>query len=161
MSGARSGPSRDRAANLGARLRRLSERIDREVAGIYAAQGIVFEQRWFGVLDQVSRNGPLSGGEVAAALRISHVSVSQAVRSLEISGLIQARPDKADARRKLLSLTPPGERFVTDLAPLWRAFDEAATELNDEAGDVVNYLDRLEAALEAKSLQDRIDDSAR
>ena len=41
-------PSRSGGAAIGARLRRLSDRIDREADGLYAAFGIDFEQRWFG-----------------------------------------------------------------------------------------------------------------
>jgi hypothetical protein len=38
-----------------ARLRRLSERIDREVGALYAARGEKMEQRWFGTLDLLDR----------------------------------------------------------------------------------------------------------
>jgi hypothetical protein len=43
-------PSRFGGAAIGARLRRLSDRIDREADGLYSALGIDFEQRWFGVM---------------------------------------------------------------------------------------------------------------
>ena len=38
---------------LGARLRRASERIDRDSTRVYAALDIRFEQRWYGVLRQL------------------------------------------------------------------------------------------------------------
>lgn len=143
---------------LGARLRRLSERIDGDVGRIYAAQGMVFEQRWFGVLNQMILKGPTTVGEIAAAMRITHVSVSQSCRSLEKAGIIRSAPDLADARRRTLSLTPAGDALVEGLAPLWEAFKEVAAELNDEAGNVVAALDRLDDALARKSIFDRISD---
>jgi DNA-binding MarR family transcriptional regulator len=141
---------------LGARLRRLAERIDGEVARIYASRGIAFEQRWYSVLNQIVLNGPVSIGDAAAALRITHVSVSQAASSLDRAGYICARADPADGRRRLLQLTAEGERLVADLAPLWRALATAAATLNEEAGDVVGLLDRLDDALDARSLSERV-----
>jgi DNA-binding MarR family transcriptional regulator len=141
---------------LGARLRRLSERLDRESTRVYAARGVAFEQRWFGLLNQLVLNGPMSVGDIAAALRITHVSVSQSSRSLEKAGIVASAPDPADARRRRLALTDKGRVLVAELAPLWESFYAAASELNDEAGDVVALLDRLDDALERKSLFERI-----
>ncbi|MBP7336073.1 MarR family transcriptional regulator [Niveispirillum sp.] len=143
-------------AAIGARLRRLSERIDGEATQAYAAQGVVFEQRWFGVLNQLALNGPMSVGELAQALRITHVSVSQARLSLEKAGMIQQEPDAADARRRLLSLSGAGRELVTRLGPLWAAFEQASMELDREAGGLVEMLDRLEAALDRRSLFHRV-----
>lgn len=147
-------------AALAARLRRLSERIDRDATRIYAAHSIRFEQRWYGLLNQLILNGPMSIGEIAQALRITHVSVSQASRSLETEGIITSAASPADARRRQLSLTGKGEELVAQLASLWLAFSDAAEELNTEAGDVVRVLDRLDDALEQKSLFDRIAEKA-
>lgn len=141
---------------LGARLRRLSEQIDRDATRIYAARGIAFEQRWFGPLHQIVQNGPLSIGQIADKLGITHVSVSQAVRSLEASGLVASHPDADDGRRRLLSLTAAGRTLVCELGPLWAAFDAAAAALDDEAGGVIPLLDRLDDALARVSLFDRI-----
>lgn len=141
---------------LGARLRRLSEQIDRDATRIYAVRRIEFEQRWFGPLNQIVLNGPLAIGEIAGNLRITHVSVSQAARSLEAAGLVTSSPDVADGRRRLLSLTPEGQTWVLELAPLWVVFDKAAATLDEEAGGVVAVLDRLDDALARTPLFDRI-----
>ncbi|MNH45880.1 hypothetical protein D3C81_2271340 [compost metagenome] len=42
------------------------------------------------------------------------------------------------------------------MAPLWQSLKDVAAELNDEAGNVVAALDRLDDALARKSLFDRI-----
>ncbi len=95
-------------AALGARLRRLSERIDRESAQLYAAFGIEFEQRWFGILNQIIRNGPMTVGDIASALRLTHVSISQARRSLEAKGFVHSLTDGKDARRRPIALSRNG-----------------------------------------------------
>jgi DNA-binding MarR family transcriptional regulator len=143
-------------ATIGAQLRRLSERIDRDVGRVYAHLGITFEQRWFGVLNQIVQNGPMTVGDLAAALRITHVSVSQSLRSLEAAGYVRALPDPQDARRRRQSLTPEGEALVARLTPLWLAMNREAEALNREAGDIADHLDRLDRALDGRSLFDRL-----
>jgi len=68
------------AAAIGARLRRLSERIDRDAGRLYAEAGIDFEQRWFGVINLLALLGPRTVGELASFLGVSHASVSQVRR---------------------------------------------------------------------------------
>ncbi|WP_420139197.1 MarR family winged helix-turn-helix transcriptional regulator [Sphingomonas sp.] len=143
---------------LGARLRRLSERIDRDGTRIYAEHGIRFEQRWYGVLRQLVANGPMSVGQIATALHISHASVSEARRSLEKAGIIANRPAPEDGRRRMLALTEQGHALWDRLAPLWEDFNLVAKELNEEAQDVVRLLDRLDDALARRSMYDRIMD---
>jgi DNA-binding MarR family transcriptional regulator len=152
-------PDYSRAAGgaaLGARLRRLSERLDRDATRIYAQQGIRFEQRWFGVLNQLVVHGSMSIGRLAQALNITHVSVSQTSRSLAAAGIVSSVTAPADARRRSLRLTAKGAALVARLVPLWSAFDAAAREVNAEAGDVVRMLDRLDDALARKSMFARI-----
>ena len=145
-------------AAIGARLRRLSERFDRETAQIYAAHGVHFEQRWFGLLNQLVLNGPMTVGEIASVLHLTHASISQARRALEDAELIVALHDEADGRRRPLALTEGGKALVTQLAPLWQALSDCAEELNAQAGNVIRLLDRLEDALDARSLFNRVGD---
>ncbi|MCE3290632.1 MAG: transcriptional regulator [Caulobacter sp.] len=158
MSGADYSRSKGGEA-LGARLRRLSEKIDYDGTRIYAAEGVAFEQRWYGVINQLTLNGAMSIGDLAAALRITHVSVSQTSRSLEKAGVVTSAPDPADARRRRLRLTAEGEALAARLAPLWQAFNRAAEALNAEAGGAVEVLDRLDDALARRSMFERIQDA--
>ena len=143
---------------LAARLRRISERIDRDGTRVYATHEVTFEQRWYGILRQLMVRGPMSVGEIATALRISHASVSEARRSMEKAGIIAAQSDPDDRRKRTLHLTPKGETLCARLGPLWAAFNKVAAELNAEAGDVVALLDRLDDALDRLSMYDRIVD---
>jgi DNA-binding MarR family transcriptional regulator len=110
----------------------------------------------YGLLNQLVIHGEMSVGSIATALRITHVSVSQASQSLEKGGFIVSVSAPGDGSRRMLRLTPSGENLVARLTPVWKAFNEAAEELNDEAGDVVKLLDRLDDALSSKSMFDRI-----
>lgn len=141
---------------LGARLRRLSAAIDADAGRIYEAQGVRFEQRWFGVINQLALNGPMSVGMLADALGVSHPSVSETRQSLERAGLVEAVTDPQDARRRILALSAQGNALVERLRPMWNRFDVVARQLDEEAGGVVEALARLERALERKSLHARL-----
>ncbi|MFC2950613.1 MarR family winged helix-turn-helix transcriptional regulator [Marinicaulis aureus] len=141
---------------IGKRLRRLSELIDRDAKSLYKEQGVQFEQRWFGVLNELVVNGPMTVKELAQALRITHASVSETRRSLEAANIIVATADKSDGRQRILHLTAKGKRLVDTLSPLWQALEDASIELNHEARNVVAALDRLDAALERQSLYERV-----
>lgn len=143
-------------AALGGRLRRLSATIDADASRIYAMLGIHFEQRWLGVIDRLDLVGPSSVSDLAKTLGITHVSVSQTRRSLELAGLIKAEQDGGDARRRLLALSPAGEALVAELRPLWNTLDDIGRELDQEAGGVTQALAKLEAALARQSLSKRV-----
>jgi MarR family transcriptional regulator, organic hydroperoxide resistance regulator len=143
-------------AGIGARLRRLSEQIDGDAARVYASLGIDFEQRWFGVLNQLALNGPATVGELASRLRITHASVSQTRHSLEKAGYIKSKADKVDARRRRLELTGAGLQMVKRLKSLWQTFEEVSLELTAESGDLMASLDMLDDALARQSMLERI-----
>lgn len=149
-------PSHFGGAAIGARLRRLSDRIDREADGLYSALGIDFEQRWFGVMNQLAVNTTMSVSELATALGVTHAAVSQTRAALLARGLITATDDPADARRRALTLSATGRKMVKQLTPLWAALNDAARDLDREAGRVAEGLARLEAALDKRSLAARV-----
>ncbi len=117
-----------------------------------------FEQRWFSILNQLSDGRPQSVKSLAERIGISHASVSEARKSLEAAGYIEATPVPGDARQKHLTLTENGRSFVQKLLPVWQAMQVVSEVLNLEAGDVVASLDRLSSALEQRSLYERIMD---
>ena len=143
------------AAAIGARLRRLSAAVDADARRLYAEFGVDFEQRWLGILDLLSSHGPLTVGQLATSLGVSHPSVSQSRESLLKAGLIDWEADELDRRRRRLRLTRAGEALVRRLRPLWGALDQAAIELDRDAGHVVAALKALEQALQADSLYAR------
>ncbi|MFZ9394822.1 MAG: MarR family winged helix-turn-helix transcriptional regulator [Erythrobacter sp.] len=142
---------------IGARLRRLSERVDREAALVYRQQGIEFEQRWFGPLNQLHRYGDMSVGDLARRLGISHAAVSQSVGALRRHGLVEGRADPADARRQTLMLSRKGKSLCEKLAPVWQALEQVSRELDLAAAGISRHLIMLELALAEESLDARFD----
>ena len=143
--------------NFGSRLRRLLERMDREVLAVYRAAGERFEPRWYGVFAALRDDGPLTVGDLSARLGISHAAVSQIRARLEAEGLIRGRTDPRDGRRQVLSLTEQGDETATRLAPLWSAIAAAVGDiLATHAPTLPADLDGLERAIEQRSLAARV-----
>ncbi|MDM7855340.1 MarR family winged helix-turn-helix transcriptional regulator [Cellulomonas alba] len=60
------------------------------------------------VLDLLDTRGPLTTAELAAARGVRHQTMAATVKDLTDTGHLTAGPDPADARKKLLALTPAG-----------------------------------------------------
>lgn len=149
----------DRVAAFGSRLRRLLERLDREVLAIYRSAGQRFEPRWYAVFVALRNYGPLTVGELSERLGVSHAAVSQVRTALEREGLIHGKADPQDGRRQSLSLTPKGRQTALRLAPLWAAIATATGEmLAEHAPALLTNLDNLEHALNRRGLRARVED---
>jgi DNA-binding MarR family transcriptional regulator len=147
-------------AAFGTRLRRLSERLDRDVRELYRLHGLDFEPSWFPVFAALSELGPTSVGDLAARMRISHPAVSQIRVKLTKAGLVRVRADTTDARRQMLQLTERGRALVARLRPLWGAIAETTARVcRDNAPALLDQLAALESALDERSLFDRVSQS--
>src|ERR1700723_562511 len=143
------------SAGVGARLRRLSERIDRESNAVYAHLGLHFEQRWMGVLMLLDERGEMTVGELAEALRITQPSVSQTLRSLRAARIVSDKADPRDSRRRIQRLSPKGLQFVEHVRPAWGALMQTARDLDREGIDLLTPIDRIEKILDQKSVLER------
>jgi len=145
------------AAALGTRLRRLSERMDREIQSVYGEYDVSFEPRWFPIVSALSDYGLLSVGDLADLIGVSHAAISQLRVELVNARLIRAKVDPSDGRRQLIALTSGGRRRVRMLRPLWDAITRATIDLCIEAApDLLARIDRIEAALQEKSMKRRV-----
>jgi DNA-binding MarR family transcriptional regulator len=143
------------AAAIGGRLRRLSERIDEDCSRIYAENGIDFEQRWLGFIHVLASEGPQAVGKLAVSLGISHASISETRQSLQKAGLIISETDRRDARSVQLSLSPAGRRLFARISPIVDILKRISVETNEEAGQPLAAIERLECAMNRMSLYDR------
>jgi DNA-binding MarR family transcriptional regulator len=147
------------SAAFGTRLRRLSERMDRDVRELYRLNDVDFEPSWFPVFVALSDLGPMSVGDLATRMRITHVAVSQIRAKLLKAGLVRVRADTADQRRQMLQLTEKGRALVNRLRPLWAAITQATEQLcRESAPQLLAQLTAVETALDQQSLLDRVTD---
>jgi DNA-binding MarR family transcriptional regulator len=142
---------------FGTRLRRLSERLDRDIREIYRIRGIEFEPSWFPLFAALDELGPLSVGEVAAHTGVSHAAISQMRGKLLAEALIEVKTDAADQRRQMLHLTAKGRALVTRVRPLWRAIADATKALcSESAPNILSHLDAVEIALDINGMHGRV-----
>ncbi|MEU4894323.1 MarR family transcriptional regulator [Streptomyces sp. NPDC044780] len=66
------------------------------------------------VLSRLSKEGPASTSDLAAAERVRPQSMAATLGALDERGLIQRRPDPHDGRRQLVSVSEAGGAFLAD-----------------------------------------------
>lgn len=75
--------------------------------------------------------------DIADALQLRNNSVVGLVDRVDAAGLTSSRPDAADARRRIVSLTPSGEAALSRLSKLHR--DELRT-FREEMSQLLHHL---------------------
>ena len=119
---------------LATRLRRLSEKLMKDVSTVYRELGLPFQARWFSVFAVLGRRSSVSVTEVAEATSQTHTAVNQVARQLLHEGLLVRERDRRDDRRRLLSLSPRGVRLYRRLEPVWEEIRAANAELLEQHG---------------------------
>jgi DNA-binding MarR family transcriptional regulator len=87
-------------------------RLRRRLKETYDTEGLTPSQT--SVLSRLSKDGPASTSDLAAAERVRHQSMASTLGALEERGLIQRRPDPEDGRRQLVSLSEASRAFLDD-----------------------------------------------
>lgn len=111
----------------------------------------------FRVIMLIGRLGAPAAHEIADISGVTTMSVSRAVTSLKKKGWIACAVDKANRRRKILSLTPRGETLYRDMLP---TADKVAEYIfqslrRDEIIAFDRLVTRLTESLEAEDEQGR------
>ena len=65
-------------------------------------------------LARLDRGGPATSSELARQEQISPQSMGATLAGLEARGLVERRPDPADGRRAVMSITGPGQQVLRD-----------------------------------------------
>jgi DNA-binding MarR family transcriptional regulator len=130
------------AVRLTVALQRLRARL-REEAGT-SATGLSISQ--LTILQRLLA-GPATAATLAAAEHVSQQAIAQILTTLKAAGLVRSKPDPADGRKVLLSVTASGRRLVEAMvasrdAWLVRAID--ATVADDERPALAKAIELLE-----------------
>lgn len=142
---------------LSARLRRLGKHSRAGLDTICGEMELDVESRWFGCLQLLEKEGPLSVTGIARALDLTHPAIVQLARILRDKDLVQEHTDPSDKRRRLLSLSDRGRETAALLEPLWTAIAAAAVGWMNESGlDLMAALGHLERRLDERPMADRI-----
>ena len=79
-----------------------------------------------GILDYIRRHPGCTQKEAADELDVTPASAAASLKRLEKAGFVKREPDKADARRNRLSITPRGE---AELDRIGRQFEQLDREM--------------------------------
>lgn len=116
---------------LGTLLHHLIELLDGDVQAAYTTAGLAWRPRYTPVLRGLMSLGPASIKALALKIGISHSAVSQTVAQMVKDDLVELKPG-ADARERIVALTPKAQATVPALQRQWAAVNAAADALDAE-----------------------------
>jgi DNA-binding MarR family transcriptional regulator len=99
-------------AELASAVRLSITRAARKLRAQRVNQSITLSQ--LSALATVSKYGPLSAGEVAAAEQMQPPSMTKILAALEAAGLIDRAPHPEDRRQSVISISADGEQLLED-----------------------------------------------
>ena len=106
------------------RLSLLSNTISEGVATTYREHCDIGVTEWR-VIAMLGRFPGLTASELGERTVMDKVSVSRAVKKLEIKGLVEVNPHQQDRRRRLLNLTPDkGIELFNDIVPMVLEYEQ-------------------------------------
>ncbi|MGB6289842.1 MAG: MarR family winged helix-turn-helix transcriptional regulator [Desulfobulbales bacterium] len=97
----------------------------------------------------------LTGIQIAGLLEVAKSRATVIIENLEKKGLVQRSPDPNDARVKLISLTPAGQRKVREIEEFMFELHQQLLGQIDPAqrAGVINALETLRSSMEAVKAQ--------
>lgn len=151
---------------LGTLLRRLIEALDGAVEQSYRDAGLNYRPRYTPIVRALIEAGPTTLRALSARTGVTHSAIGQSVSQMVKDGLVTMTVG-ADARERIVSLTPHAEHIKPQLEDLWAATEAAARTLDSELGislpdllaqalarlDETSFAERLRAASTSSSLQ--------
>jgi DNA-binding MarR family transcriptional regulator/N-acetylglutamate synthase-like GNAT family acetyltransferase len=147
------------AMAFASRLKRLSERLHKDVSRVYSKQDVDFEARWFPVLYALKEQSSQPVTTLATSLRLTHPAINQIAGDMEKRGLVSSTRDKKDERKRLLRLTPKGRKLIKNLEPIWNIIEKETRKiLRNSGGQILKSMDKIEASLDEKDMYDRVMD---
>jgi DNA-binding MarR family transcriptional regulator len=146
---------------LGTQLRHLLELMDDDVAAALTDLGLPhYRPRYSPVVAALLAHGPSPIRDLARAIGVTHSAASQTVAQMHRAGLVRLAPG-ADARHRIVHLTPAARRALPAIRAEWAATAAAADALDAELPvPLRDLLAALRRALERRGFRQRIADAA-
>ncbi|MGW5740028.1 MarR family winged helix-turn-helix transcriptional regulator [Amycolatopsis sp. NPDC003861] len=138
-------------------MRHVLEVLDGDIAKFLADIGLDdYRPRYSPVVRALLARGPLAIRDLAGEMRVTHSAASQTVAQMSRAGFVSLEPG-ADARQRIVSLTPRTRELLPLIEAEWTATTEATEALEAELPYSLRaLLDALTAALERKPFRERI-----
>ncbi len=140
---------------ISTRLQRLSDRIRKDGALIYASFKIDFEPKWFPVIYTLYHRGGMGVMELADEIGYAHPSIISLLKELEKKKLIQSKKDKTDERKRMIHLTRQGEQLITQMKPVWKLMTNLVKEITDTPTNLMKAIIEVEEQLDRQGFYQR------
>jgi DNA-binding MarR family transcriptional regulator len=133
------------AVRLAVVVKRLRSRM-REESG---ATSVGLSVAQLSIFSRLMNEGPATAASLAAAEHVSQQAIAQSLAGLKADGLVSVKPDPADGRKSLLSVTAAGRRLFDSIMAsrddwLIRAIEAAISPAERAALDQgIELLERL------------------
>jgi len=142
---------------LATRLRRLSDRLSKDINILYKKMNVDFEAKWFAFMFTLNQKSPQSVTELADNLGITHTAVNQFASELMKKGYVNSVKGKTDERIRLIDITRKGDELIRTLTPIWKKIKLANEELvNKVDPGFLITLEKIEAELDKTSMFERV-----
>ena len=143
---------------LGTRLRRIGEALQGDATRIAEAHGVTIQSSQYPFLTALDRFGPMTIGDMAAAVGISQPAVTRAIGQLAKLGMVRVKTGSDDRRQRIISLTPTGRREVElGKDEVWPLVEAAVADLCGRLeGPLLDQLATIEKELAMRPLDQRI-----
>jgi DNA-binding MarR family transcriptional regulator len=119
------------ARKLPQAMLRLRARLRRE--------SMPLDMRWtwsqISTLNRIAEEGPSTVSSLAAAEHVRPQSMAETVATLREEGLITGKPDPADGRKMLMSITAAGRKVISNIRPIREAWLESAIDRHLTSAD--------------------------
>ncbi|MGH8827407.1 MAG: MarR family winged helix-turn-helix transcriptional regulator [Jiangellaceae bacterium] len=151
-----------RHSGIGTRLRAVLDAVDAGIETFYAERGVegVVRPRYVPVLRALAAEPPPTITEIADAIGVTHSAASQTVDRMRSDGLVELRRGP-DARTRVVQLLDRGRHLMPVVNEEWECTDAATGLLSKELPcSIEAFVGALEAALERRSMAERIRDAA-
>lgn len=148
-------------AGLGTKLRHLLDRLDGDIAKVYAGLGMPdYRPKFSPVVRALVAAGPASIRDLAATVGVTHSAASQTVNQMRRAGLVTLETG-ADARQRIAHLTERGRSLVPLIDAEWEATGAALAGLEAELPFSLDaLLSALDNALARRPFHDRVTGAA-
>ena len=139
--------------SLGSRLKRLSDRMYKDVASIYQEQGIDLHPSYFPLFNLLHQQGPLSVTQAASLLGVSHPAISKIANKMQGESLLYKTSDPSDERRFFLALDEKALGLLPKIEPIldhMRRYLDSIIAMQRHS--ILQALDEFEQAYDEKGL---------
>lgn len=146
-----------RLLTLGSRMRRIGERLQADTQRLLDELDVPIQASQYPLLAALDRHGPLTIGDLAAAIGMTQPGVTRGVTLLAELGLVKSRAEARDQRRRIVSLSAEGERTVAFAKrEVWPRIEAAVADLcSGFATPLLRQLAAIEDRLDERPLDRR------